>query len=555
VSVILAVKFIYQKFKPYKILILLSLIGSVIEAGSLSGLTFIIKDVIDKVFIEKDLEKLKIIIFLVLGLALLKQVGFILKEYLFPLSLAKVVKSLREEIFIKIINADFTAFLGKRYGDIISRATNDIEAFRNSMIFLGIDFFTQSFTVIAMTFVLIYMDWKLFVIFLFATPLFAISFNYFGEKRKKYSKKVQESAAEYTQFLNQVISGLETVKLFKKDFVISIFKNINQLFFKNQRKNALYDVFFLSSIEVASYFAAAGIIFYGGLRIIQGEITTGSLFSFLSALLILVNSIQILQRGLLQIKVITPIVERIQFLLNIPQEKEEGVKFERLKIKIKYENVSLKIENHYLLKDVNVEIQRGLKVGIVGHTGSGKSSFVKLLYGIYKNYDGKIYLDEIELRDYNLATLREKMAVISQDVFVFNDTVENNLKIVKPDATEEQIIQALKKAKADFVFNHKDGIKMVVGERGSSLSGGERQRIAIARIFLKNPEIVIIDEGTSALDVETENYVMEEIYTYFADKTLLIVAHRLKTLEKCDKILFFERGKLIKEGTVKDLNL
>ncbi|WP_297887672.1 ABC transporter ATP-binding protein [Sulfurihydrogenibium sp.] len=534
---------------------MISLLGSIIEAASLSGLTFIIKDVIDKVFIEKDLEKLKLIVFLILGLALLKQFGFILKEYLFPLSLAKVVKNLREEIFHKIINADFSAFFGKKHGDIISRATNDIEAFRNSMIFLGIDFFTQSFTVVAMIFVLIYMDWKLFLIFLFATPLFVVSFNYFGEKRKKYSKKVQESAAEYTQFLNQVISGLETVKLFRKDFILSVFRKINETFFKNQRKNALYDVFFLSSIEIASYFAATGIILYGGIRIIEGEITTGSLFSFLSALLILVNSIQILQRGLLQVKVVTPIIERIQYILNLPQEKEEGLEFQTLKNSIKYQNVSLKIENHYLLKDVNVEIKRGLKVGIVGHTGSGKSSFVKLLYGIYRDYKGEIYLDEIELRQYNLASIRNKVAVISQDVFIFNDTVENNLKIVKPDATEEEIVQALKKAKADFVFKHKDGIKMMVGERGSSLSGGERQRIAIARIFLKNPEIVIIDEGTSALDVETEKYVMEEIYSHFSDKTLLIVAHRLKTLERCDKILFFENGKLIKEGTVKDLNL
>lgn len=423
------------------------------------------------------------------------------------------------------------------------------------MIFLGIDFFTQSFTVIAMIFVLIYMDWKLFLIFLIATPLFAISFNYFGEKRKKYSKKAQESASEYTQFLNQVISGLETVKLFRKDFIISIFQKINETFFKNQRKNALYDVFFLSSIEIASYIAAAGIIFYGGIRIIHGEITTGSLFSFLSALLILVNSIQILQRGLLQIKVITPIVERIQYVLNLPQEKEEGLEFKTLKEGIKYQNVSLKIDNNYLLKDINVEIKKGLKVGIVGHTGSGKSSFIKLLYGIYKNYEGKIFLDNNEMRDYSISSIREKIAVISQDVFIFNDTVENNLKIVKPDTTEEEIIQALKKAKADFVFKHKDGIKMIVGERGSSLSGGERQRIAIARIFLKNPEIVIIDEGTSALDMETEKYVMEEIYNYFSDKTVLIIAHRLKTLERCDKILFFENGKLIKEGTVKDLNL
>jgi subfamily B ATP-binding cassette protein MsbA len=290
--------------------------------------------------------------------------------------------------------------------------------------------------------------------------------------------------------------------------------------------------------------AAGGIIFYGGLRIINGELTTGDLFSFLSALLILVNSSQILQRGLIQIKAVNPVIERIKFLLDMPQEKEDGIEFKGLKEKIEYKNVNLKINKNKILEDVNVLIRKGQKVGIIGQTGSGKSSFVKLLYGVFRNYEGKILLDDTDLKEYNIKTVRDKIAVITQDVFIFNDTIENNLKIAKPDATEEEIINALKKAKADFVFRLKDGLKTVIGERGSSLSGGERQRLAIARIFLKNPDIIIIDEGTSALDEETEKYVMEEIYSHFHDKTILIIAHRLKTLEKCDMFIVFENGKV-----------
>ncbi|ACD66809.1 ABC transporter related [Sulfurihydrogenibium sp. YO3AOP1] len=540
----LAVKFIYENFKKYKLLLFLALIGSIVEAGALAGLTFIVKDVIDKVFIEKDLNKLKLIILVLLLLVIIKQIGFIFKEYMYPLALYKVMKNLRENIFKKILNADMSFFFGKQYGEILSRTTNDIEAFKSAMILIGVDFFTQLFTVIAMVGVLIYRDWKLFLIFLFATPLFAISFNYFGEKRKKYSQRVQESAGEYTQFINQLLYGLETIKLFSKEKILSVFESINERFFKNQRKNALYDVFFLSSIEIASYLAAGGIIFYGGVRIINGELTTGGLFSFLSALLILVNSSQILQRGLIQIKAVNPVIERIKFLLDMPQEKEDGIEFKGLKEKIEYKNVSLKINENKILEDVNVLIRKGQKVGIIGQTGSGKSSFVKLLYGVFRNYEGKILLDDTDLKEYNIKTVRDKIAVITQDVFIFNDTIENNLKITKPDATEEEIINALKKAKADFVFRLKDTVKTVIGERGSSLSGGERQRLAIARIFLKNPDIIIIDEGTSALDEETEKYVMEEIYSHFHDKTILIIAHRLKTLEKCDVFIVFENGKV-----------
>ncbi|WP_281340828.1 ABC transporter ATP-binding protein [Sulfurihydrogenibium sp. YO3AOP1] len=534
----------YENFKKYKLLLFLALIGSIVEAGALAGLTFIVKDVIDKVFIEKDLNKLKLIILVLLLLVIIKQIGFIFKEYMYPLALYKVMKNLRENIFKKILNADMSFFFGKQYGEILSRTTNDIEAFKSAMILIGVDFFTQLFTVIAMVGVLIYRDWKLFLIFLFATPLFAISFNYFGEKRKKYSQRVQESAGEYTQFINQLLYGLETIKLFSKEKILSVFESINERFFKNQRKNALYDVFFLSSIEIASYLAAGGIIFYGGVRIINGELTTGGLFSFLSALLILVNSSQILQRGLIQIKAVNPVIERIKFLLDMPQEKEDGIEFKGLKEKIEYKNVSLKINENKILEDVNVLIRKGQKVGIIGQTGSGKSSFVKLLYGVFRNYEGKILLDDTDLKEYNIKTVRDKIAVITQDVFIFNDTIENNLKITKPDATEEEIINALKKAKADFVFRLKDTVKTVIGERGSSLSGGERQRLAIARIFLKNPDIIIIDEGTSALDEETEKYVMEEIYSHFHDKTILIIAHRLKTLEKCDVFIVFENGKV-----------
>ncbi len=456
----------------------------------------------------------------------------------------KVIKELREKIFQRLLNADLSFFFGKQYGDILSRATNDLEAFRNTMILIGIDLLTQIFTVIAMIFVLIYRDWKLFIIFLIATPLFAVSFNYFGNKRKKYSQKVQESASEYTQFINQIIFGLETIKLFNTSFIQKIFQTINEKFFKNQRKNALYDVLFLSSVEIASYFAAAGILFYGGIRIIKGELTTGDFFSFLSALLILVNSIQILQRGLIQIKVISPLVDRLNLILNLPQEDKKGINFEGLKEKIDYRNVSLSLNGNLILKNINVSINKGEKVGIIGHTGSGKSTFLKLLYGVFRNYEGDIYLDKIELRNYDIYSVREKIAVITQDVFVFNDTVENNLRIVKPDATEEELLQAIKKAKADFIFKLKDGLKTVIGERGSILSGGERQRLALARIFLKEPDIVIIDEGTSALDINTEKEVMDSIYEHFKDKTILIIAHRLNTLEKCNKIIVFENGEI-----------
>lgn len=540
-----SLKFLYSRFRDYKLHIILAIVGSIIEASSLAGITYIVKEVIDKVFIEKDFGKLKLILIIIFTLAIFKQLGFILKEYAFPYALYKILKGLREEIFNKIVEGRYSAIQSRQFGDIISRASNDVETLRHSIILVGVNFITQLFTAVAMVSVLVYRDYRLFLIFLVATPIFVLSFNYFGGKRKKYTQRVQESFGEYTQIVNQTLSGLETIKLFSKENIISLFKRINENFFKNQRKNALYEVLYLSSLEIASYIGIAGIILYGGISIAKGKITTGELFSFLSALLILVNSLQIIQRGIMQTKVLSPVIHRIQSVLNIETEKQEGKPFSGLREKIVFKNVSLLMGGKVILKDINIEIRRGEKIGIVGHTGSGKSSFLKLVYGLYQDeYRGSIEIDGVELKDLNLKSYREKVGVVSQDVFMFNDTVRNNLLIANPKADEEKIKRAILTAKADFVFQLPQGLDTAIGEKGGVLSGGERQRLAFARLYLKDPEIVILDEGTSALDTTTEEEVMREFYKHFKDRTVLIVAHRVSTLRECDRIITFENGRV-----------
>jgi subfamily B ATP-binding cassette protein MsbA len=547
-------KFLAILFKPYVLFLILGLIGGLIESGALAGLAFILKNVVDDIFVNKDFQSLKWIVGVIIAIALAKQVGFFLKEYLYPYAIFKVVKNIREKIYINLLNAEPSFFIKFPHGDLVSRATNDIEAFVQVVKLLGVNLIAQIFTVIAIIFVLIYRDWKLFLIFVIALPFLAIALNYFGEKRKKYSQMLQEGKGDYTQMLNQTITGIEVVKLFNKEIFLKIFKKLTKELFRREKKNVFYETFYLSSVEIIAYFATAGIIYYGGYRIIHGEITAGDFFSFLGGVLILVNSMQILQRGAVQLKALSPIVDRIQFLLNIPQEKDEGIEFKGLKEKILYENVRLKLGENEILKGINLEIKKGQKIGIVGLTGSGKSTIVKILPAIIKTYQGNVFLDEHELREYSISSLRKKIGMISQDVFIFNDTLRNNLLIAKPDATDEELIEALKKAKADFVFDKLEkGLDTPLGEKGSRLSGGERQRISIARIFLKKPDIVIIDEGTSALDVETEEFITEQLHKEFKNNTMIMITHRLKTLAIVDKIAVVENGKIVEEGTEKEL--
>ncbi len=548
-----SLSFLFNIFKKHWFLLVLALLGSLLESGALAGLAYIIKNVIDDVFIAKSYESLLFVIFVLIILATAKQIGFFLKDYVYPLIIFKGEKELREKFYRKLLNAEPSFIIKQPLGDIISRFTNDLERFSQIASSLGTNVITETLTIFGIVLVLLYRDWKMFLIFLFAVPFLSLALGYFGEKRKKYSKKLQESLSKYTQHLNQILSGFEIVKLFDKKIFFNLFKRLNEELYTRERKNRFYETLYLSSVEIIAYTATAGIIFYGGYRIIKGEITAGDFFSFLGGILILVNSLQILQRGIVNLKGLSPVVERLRFVLELPEEKDTGEEFKGLKESILYKDVSLKIGENWILKDINLEIKKGEKVSIVGLTGSGKSTLVKILPALIKNYQGEVLIDGKELRNYRVSSLRKHIGMISQEVFIFNDTLRNNLLIAKPDATEEELIEALKKAKADFVFRLEDGLDTVLGEKGSRLSGGERQRIAIARIFLKNPDILIIDEGTSALDVETEEYVMEEIKEHFKEKTIIMITHRLQIIDIASKIVVMERGRIVEEGTKEEL--
>ncbi len=548
-----SLSFLFNIFKKHWFLLVLALLGSLLESGALAGLAYIIKNVIDDVFIAKSYESLLFVIFVLIILATAKQIGFFLKDYVYPLIIFKGEKELREKFYRKLLNAEPSFIIKQPLGDIISRFTNDLERFSQIASSLGTNVITETLTVFGIVLVLLYRDWKMFLIFLFAVPFLSLALGYFGEKRKKYSKKLQESLSKYTQHLNQILSGFEIVKLFDKKIFFNLFKRLNEELYTRERKNRFYETLYLSSVEIIAYTATAGIIFYGGYRIIKGEITAGDFFSFLGGILILVNSLQILQRGIVNLKGLSPVVERLRFVLELPEEKDTGEEFKGLKENIFYRDVSLKIGENWILKDINLEIKKGEKVSIVGLTGSGKSTLVKILPALIKNYQGEVLIDGKELRNYRVSSLRKHIGMISQEVFIFNDTLRNNLLIAKPEATEEELIEALKKAKADFVFKLEDGLDTVLGEKGSRLSGGERQRIAIARIFLKNPDILIIDEGTSALDVETEEYVMEEIKEHFKEKTIIMITHRLQIIDIASKIVVMEKGRIVEEGTKEEL--
>ena len=531
-------------FYPYRWILLLALLGSLLEGISYSGLSFVVKNLIDKVLVEKNSSLLWIVVFSVILLGVLKQVGFLLGELLYKYTVVRVVNDLRRKVFEKFLNLPTEVFLSRPSGEWVSRLTNDLKALKDYLEGFGVKLAREFFTVLLLTGVLLYFDWKLFLLFLLISPLLAKSFSYFGRKRKKYSKLYQETLADFLNFVDNVSQAFENLKFLSRFYLLRLFLNRLRKLFKVEFKTVVYSAGYLSVIEILGYLFVSAVLLYGGWRVIEGDLTAGTFISFLGTLFLLYNSLQQLQRAAVSLKALEPILERIEEFLALPSEKEKGKPFKGLKNSIKVEKLSLEVNGKTLLEDINISFPKGEKVFIYGPSGGGKSTLLKVLSSIYTNYRGKVLYDETELRELNLSTFRGKTYYQSQKVVLFNDTVRNNLLIANPRAGEKELLKALSLAKADFVLNWEKGLDTLLGGGGVNLSGGQQQRIALARLFLKHPQIIFLDEATSALDPETEREVIKNILSTYPEANIFFVSHRPQTAKFFDRHLKVEKGKI-----------
>jgi subfamily B ATP-binding cassette protein MsbA len=531
-------------FYPYRGILLLALLGSLLEGISYSGLSFVVKNLIDKVLVEKNSTLLWVVVFSVIFLGVLKQIGFLLGELLYKYAVVRVVNDLRRKVFEKFLNLPTEVFLSRPSGEWVSRLTNDLKALKDYLEGFGVKLAREFFTVILLTGVLLYFDWKLFLLFLLISPLLAKSFSYFGRKRKKYSKLYQETLADFLNFVDNVSQAFENLKFLSRFYLLRLFLNRLRRLFKVEFKTVIYSAGYLSVIEILGYLFVSVVLLYGGWRVIEGDLTAGTFISFLGTLFLLYNSLQQLQRAAVSLKALEPILERIEEFLALPSEKEKGKPFKGLKNSIKVENLSLEVNGKTLLEDINISFPKGEKVFIYGPSGGGKSTLLKVLSSIYTNYRGNVFYDDTELRELKLSTFRRNTYYQSQKVVLFNDTVRNNLLIANPRAGERELLKALLLAKADFVLNWEKGLDTIVGGGGVNLSGGQQQRIALARLFLKNPQIIFLDEATSALDPETEREVIKNILSTYPEANIFFVSHRPQTATFFDRTLKVDRGKI-----------
>ncbi len=531
------------------------ILGMIMVAVGTTATAYIIKPVLDKIFIEKNEALLHILPFGVVVVYLVKGIGTFLQSFYSAYIGQDIVRRLRDKLLNNILAQDLSFFNKTRSGELISRTVNDIERVRGVVSNILPIMFREILTIITLLAYIIYLDPIMALLSIIFIPLSAKPLSILAKKMKKLSHSSQEKLSDLTARLSEIFNNIEIIKANStEEFEYKRFKSENQKIFEINIKATKTTELSSPLMEIAGSFAVALVIIYGGGRVIEGGMSVGSFFSFLAALFMLYTPIKRVSKLYNSMQDAVAASERIFLLSNQKPNIKSGDKPFPTNIReIRFENITLSYDKKVALKDISFSVKKGHKIALVGDSGGGKSSIVNLILRFYQAQKGEIFFDDTPISKIDLESLRENISIVTQRVYIFNDTVAANVAYGHK-IDEQKVIEALKKANAySFIKELKDGIKTELDESGVNLSGGQRQRIAIARAIYKDPQILIFDEATSALDTKSEREITDALEEISKDKITFIIAHRLKTVEDADKIVVLKGGKIVCEGKKSEL--
>lgn len=551
------IKKLIELIKPYWQRIALGIILSLLVSGITGAIAWSVKPAVDEIIVGKKYEYF---IFLPIGVFLLFAVKGLLsfgQTYLMKSSGMKLVRDTRNKLYNHILYLPLSHFQRESSGMIISRVMNDVESLNGLISEVIKTFVIEVPTVIFLLGVALYRKWELTLLTLLLLPLLAYSTKKFGKGVKRKRKEAQKKLSFLTHRLNESIHGARIIKIFnREDIMGKKFIKDNQRYYRELSRVIRLKEFTKLVIDIVTGLGIAFALGYGGFMIKNGVITSGDFFSILAAVYMMFSPVKKLGEAYSVLQESRASLERIDTLLNVSFEHKGNLKIDGFKDSICFENVSFSFSGNStpVLMDVNIKIKRGEMIAIVGKSGVGKSTLVDLIPRFYIPSSGRILFDGYPLNDIELQSLREQIAIVSQDIILFNDTVYENIAFGRPGATENEIINAAKLAYADeFISQLPEGYNTIIGERGLKLSGGQRQRIAIARAILKNPPILILDEATSSLDSISESIVQKALDELMKGRTTIVIAHRLSTIRNADRILVIEKGRIADIGKHEEL--
>ncbi len=514
--------------------------------------------------------------FLFASLLILQAIFSFFRVYTFTQVSEQSMRDLRKTLYTKIITLPIPFFEKNRVGELMSRITTDITQLQDVLSITLAEFFRQIFTLVGGIILISFLSSKLTMFMLLTFPFLVVAAIIFGKFIRKNSKKVQDELASTNIIVEETLQSINVVKAFtNEDLEVKRYSSSVQKVVDYAMKAATFRGAFISFIIFVLFGGIVGVVWYGGNLVLQGELAFKDLFTFIIYTGFIGGSVGGLGDMYAQIQKTVGASERILEILEEKSEIEVGLNkkvSQKSEVvgkpanhnsprttKIQYKNVAFSYPSRpdmEVLRNITLEVKSGEKIGLVGYSGAGKSTIVQLLMRYYKLTGGQILVDGKNINEYNLTELRKNIAIVPQEVMLFGGTIYENIAYGNPEASENEVIEASRKANAfNFIESFPEKFQTIVGERGVKLSGGQRQRVAIARAILKNPSILILDEATSALDSESEKLVQDALDTLMQNRTTIIIAHRLATIRNVDTIYVLKEGEVSEQGSHDELVL
>ena len=498
---------------------------------------------------------------LILTLLIVTAIRGILRFYyqvIFETCSQGVLYEMRDKVYRKLLQEDFAFYNKKRTGDLMSRQTGDMDAIRHFVAYVIYSVYENVLLFVFALVMIFTVDVKLALCMLAVLPFTALTTYLQSKAVKPAFQRNRNCFSSLNAFVQENVSGNRVVKAFaKEEFEISKFNKENDAFRASQLDASKVWMKYLPIFEMLSNLLTIILMLYGGYMVIQGEITMGNLVTVNGYLWMLTVPLRMAGWWVNDIQRFTTSVEKIyDTYVEEPNVKspQPGIDRKHFDGKVEFRNVSYRADDEEIVNDINFTVNPGQTVGIIGSTGAGKSTIMNLLCRFYDTTSGEVLVDGINVKDYDLYDLRDNIGMAMQDVFLFSDTIEGNIAYAKPDCPFEEVKQAAIMADANhFIQALPDGYDTIVGERGVGLSGGQKQRISLARALLKDPSILILDDTTSAVDMETESYIQDQLKKIEKDCTIFIIAYRISSIRDADLILVMDNGRIIERGTHEEL--
>ncbi|MCX2740033.1 ABC transporter ATP-binding protein [Pontibacter anaerobius] len=550
---------------PYKYKFIIGLVFLVLSSLTMMAFPYLVGKLFDSSNANGLLQDINLVAMGLFAVILLQGIFSFFRVYFFAQVSENAVANIRRDLYSKFVQLPISFYEKRRVGEITSRITNDVTQVQDAMSITLAELFRQVTTLIVGIIFIMWISVKLSLFMLATFPVLVALALVFGRKIKMLSKKTQDELANTNVIVEETLQAINTVKSFTNEmFEVGRYRTTLDKAVKTAITGAYYRGAFITFIIVGLFGGIILVIWYGVTLVANGDIAQGDLVSFVLYTVFIGASVGGLGDLYGKVQAALGATERI---LEILQEQEEPTdksvktlsQIPRVHGDISYQHVAFSYPTRpdiQVLRDISFGVRAGEKVALVGPSGAGKSTIIQLLMRYYDLQGGRITVDGKDIRDMDMTMLRANIGVVPQEVLLFGGSIRENIAYGRPEATETEIIEAAHKANAyDFIKSFPEGFDTLVGERGIKLSGGQRQRIAIARAILKNPAILILDEATSALDSESEHLVQQAMDVLMKDRTTIVIAHRLATIRKVDKILVIENGEIVEEGSHDELSL